>query len=427
MASANPGLRPRFGRTERGLHWAHATAFLGMLATGVLLYVPALAGTLGSRPQVKAVHLAMAIAWLVALLLVAVLGNRRALRSSVRDIDRFDRDDRVWLRRGGRGAPQGRFNAGQKLHTHLQAAFAVLLTISGTLLWLGERDTTFRLSGSIPLHDLTALAAVVLLLGHLWLALIWPATRPALRGITVGSVRIDWAAKHHPKWVAQPEAGPASAPGRAPHRRPRALATGAGVLLFGLLATVYVVQDATSGLGGTPASAAAVALRPPGAPEPATGATEPVAPPTATPAGPSAAATPGILLAGRAQQLQQAGQLDQAIVLYRAAVAKLPRRADIRIALGLALAASGKTDAAVIQLRRARVVDRSFSVAQVYLGAVLTQAGRTAAGHRELRRYLHRHPNGAGATFAREQLTANAPHRDQPVPEPAPGGGRGGL
>lgn len=406
MASADPGLRPRFGRTERLLHWAHATAFFGMLATGLLLYLPTLAGTLGSRPQVKAVHLAVAIAWLVALVLVAVLGNRRALRSSVRDIDRFDRDDRVWLRRGGRGAPQGRFNAGQKLHTHLQAALAVLLTISGTLLWLGERNTTFRLSGSIPLHDLTALAAVVLLLGHLWLALIWPATRPALRGITLGSVRSDWAAKHHPKWVAPPEPAVIAAAGNAPHRRPRALATGAAVSLLGLLAAVYVVQDATSGLGGTPAAAA---LSPQATPGPPT-APAATTPSPAAPSTPAAASTPGIVLAGQAQQLQQVGQLEQAIVLYRAAVAKLPRRADVRTALGLALAASGKTDAAVSQFRRARVVDPSFSDAQVYLGAVLTRAGRTAAGHRELRRYLRRHPNGAGATFARQQLTANAAH-----------------
>jgi Tfp pilus assembly protein PilF len=242
----------------------------------------------------------------------------------------------------------------------------------------------------------------VLLLGHLWLALIWPATRPALRGITLGSVRRDWAAEHHPKWDATPE--PTSA-GPAAHRRPLALATGAGVLLLGLLAGVYVVQGATSGLGGTPASAAAAR-----SPQATTGTpTATTTPSAAAPAAHATASTPGVVLAGQAQQLQQAGHLEQAITLYRAAVAKLPRRADVRTAFGLALAASGKTDSAVVQLRRALVVDPSFSDAQVYLGAVLTQAGRTAAGHRELRRYLRRHPSGAGATFARQQLSATAP------------------
>ena len=30
----------RFGRTERSLHWVHATGFLAMLATGLVLYLP---------------------------------------------------------------------------------------------------------------------------------------------------------------------------------------------------------------------------------------------------------------------------------------------------------------------------------------------------------------------------------------------------
>ena len=39
--------------------------------------------------------------------------------------------------------------------------------------------------------------------GHLYLALIHPATRHALRGMTLGDVREDWAEEHHPKWVEE--------------------------------------------------------------------------------------------------------------------------------------------------------------------------------------------------------------------------------
>ena len=42
--------------------------------------------------------------------------------------------------------------------------------------------------------------SLVLLVGHLYLALIHPATRHALRGMTVGTVREDWARRHHAKW-----------------------------------------------------------------------------------------------------------------------------------------------------------------------------------------------------------------------------------
>jgi formate dehydrogenase subunit gamma len=43
--------------------------------------------------------------------------------------------------------------------------------------------------------------SVVLVAGHLYLALIHPTTRHALRGITTGEVDEAWARKHHAKWV----------------------------------------------------------------------------------------------------------------------------------------------------------------------------------------------------------------------------------
>ena len=56
----------------------------------------------------------------------------------------FDADDRAWLQRQA-VAPQGRFNAGQKINAVLTAAFCVLFVVSGLLLWLGERDTALPL------------------------------------------------------------------------------------------------------------------------------------------------------------------------------------------------------------------------------------------------------------------------------------------
>ena len=77
----------------------------------------------------------------------------------------------------------------------------ILFTVSGLLLWLGEQDTRFRLDGSIALHDGATLISLFLLVGHLYLAVIHPSTRHALRGITLGDVREDWAREHHVKWV----------------------------------------------------------------------------------------------------------------------------------------------------------------------------------------------------------------------------------
>ena len=180
----------------------HASAFFVLLGSGLVLYLPSLSTAVARRPLIKDVHFWTGISWAGAILLIAVLGNRRALAQTVREIDLFDRDDRRFLA-GDIHRPQGRFNAGQKVNAILTAAFATLFFVSGLLLWYGERDTRFRLGGTVYLHDTLMYLSVVIVVGHLYLSLIHPTTRHALRGMTLGTVREDWAHKHHSKWAGR--------------------------------------------------------------------------------------------------------------------------------------------------------------------------------------------------------------------------------
>lgn len=197
--TAAPARIERFTLTERLLHWIHASGFLVMLATGLILYLPTLSTWISRRNLVKNVHLWAAVAWAVAIALVFVLGNRRRLLDDWREAETLDRDDRRWLL--GRRVRQGKFNAGQKLNVIVTVAFALLFALSGFFLWLGERDHTFLFDGTGTLHDTLTFASVAVLVGHLYLAVIHPSTRHALRGITTGQVDEAWAAKHHAKWL----------------------------------------------------------------------------------------------------------------------------------------------------------------------------------------------------------------------------------
>jgi formate dehydrogenase subunit gamma len=189
----------RFSRTERAIHWVHAAACFVLLGSGLVLYLPALSEAVSRRPLVKDVHIDTALAWAAAILLLVTIGDRAGLRRTLRELDGFDRDDRRWLT--GRRAPHGRFNAGQTHNAALNAAFARLFAISGFLLWYGERDTRFRFASTLLLHDGLMYVSLVLLIGHLYLALIHPKTRHALRGMTLGAVELDWALDHHRKWA----------------------------------------------------------------------------------------------------------------------------------------------------------------------------------------------------------------------------------
>src|SRR5207253_5538777 len=192
---------PRFSRTERALHWVHASAFLVLLASGLCPYLPSPAELIGRRPLLKAIHVYTALAWLAALALVLLAGDRRRLLATAREIDSFDADDLAWLKR--RRAPQGRFNAGQKINAIVTAALAVLFAVTGFFLWYGERNHAFRLQNALIVHDWLMYISFFLLLGHLYLSLVHPTTRHSLSGITRGWVREDWARRHHRDWAKE--------------------------------------------------------------------------------------------------------------------------------------------------------------------------------------------------------------------------------
>jgi formate dehydrogenase subunit gamma len=179
----------RFSRTERTLHWVNAAGFLTLLASGLVLWLPSLSVAVGRRPLVKDIHVWTGIAWIAALVLVALLGDRRGLRRTVREFESLD---------------DGRFNPGQKVNAILNAAFVVLFLVSGLLPWLGERDTRFRFASTVVLHDGLTLAALALLVGHLYFAVLNPATRHSLRGMTRGTVDEHWARVHHRRWEPPP-------------------------------------------------------------------------------------------------------------------------------------------------------------------------------------------------------------------------------
>ena len=200
----------RFSRSERALHWLLAVTFFIMLATGLALYLPTFARLL-NRPVAKEWHIDAALALAAGTLVLLALHWPR-FRRTFHELDRFDEDDREWLLGAPRRAvskqpapAQGRFNAGQKLNASVVAGLMVIEFGTGFLLWYGERDTRYRFAGTVIVHDWTTWILTVLVIGHLYFALVNPRTRHSLRGITLGSVDRDWAREHHAKWVAQEE------------------------------------------------------------------------------------------------------------------------------------------------------------------------------------------------------------------------------
>jgi formate dehydrogenase subunit gamma len=154
----------------------------------------------GHRPVVEAVHV-----WCGAALPVPIVVGlvARSYRADLRRLDRFTVDDWRWLRsrtrRDGR-IPVGKFNAGQKLNGALSGgAIAVLLLTGAVMTATGLAPLAWR-TGATLVHDWSALAFGLLVVGHLRFALRDPVS---LRSLRTGTVPRSWAEREHGAWAAE--------------------------------------------------------------------------------------------------------------------------------------------------------------------------------------------------------------------------------
>jgi formate dehydrogenase subunit gamma len=208
----------RFDLTERLFHWAFAIPFVLTMFTGLGLYFPNLAKLAGNRELVRDLHRFAGLATVLLPALVLVFGDRRRLRQDLDEVDLWSRDDSRWFKSwlwrkvGGRDRlpPQGRFNAGQKFNAVLTAASVFWLAVTGLVIFPGIHPPFWLVSNSRDLHNLGWIVLTPAVIGHVYLAAVYPPTRPGLRGIITGRVPLSWLREHHP---LAPEANP---PGRNP-------------------------------------------------------------------------------------------------------------------------------------------------------------------------------------------------------------------
>lgn len=210
----------RFNPAERALHWLFSLDALVLTLTGLGLYLPPGRNPVVDRRELmRSVHIDAAIA--LPLLFIVVAGTwPGALARLWRDVEWFSAEDWRWLRRAlvparlrrGPLPDQGRFNAGQKLNTIAIAAATVGFVVTGALMDIGGHLPPSLADAADTWHVWLMLLCAPLVAGHLALALLIPATRPALRGIVGGRVSLDFAQRRHAAWVATLPADAAGGP-----------------------------------------------------------------------------------------------------------------------------------------------------------------------------------------------------------------------
>ena len=194
----------RFTAVERAVHWAVAVLMMVCILTALVLYNGSLALLVGHRHAVVTVHEWSGIALPVPMLLGA---QSAAYRLDVRRLNRFTEADWAWLRSKDRRSGRirvGKFNAGQKLNASLSVGATLVLLGTGTIMWFTGLVRLSWRTGATLIHDWSALALGLLVLGHVVYAL---RDTEALRGMWSGRVSVQWASREHAAWADEVDPG----------------------------------------------------------------------------------------------------------------------------------------------------------------------------------------------------------------------------
>lgn len=201
----------RFTRTERAVHWVHAAAFLLLLISGFTLGLPALEALIGHRDLLREIHLSSAFLYAIGPMAVALGANRASVARDVREVETWDEEDVHWLLPGSFTDP-GRFNAGQKVNAVFVAWSSVAFVLTGFIMWQNRRFPLDVVSRANTIHTDLAYIALLIFLGHVFLATTWPRTRGAFNSMVGGTVGRDWARAHHPRWQPDEASGTGPSP-----------------------------------------------------------------------------------------------------------------------------------------------------------------------------------------------------------------------
>lgn len=194
----------RYSLGPRLVHMLLALSFLILLSTGLTLLWPALA-RLAAGGLLRQLHYIGAVLFM-AVPIVYLIVDRAAAKELLWDSFHYDRDDWNWFKYSYRYfmgrcesmPPQGRLNAGQKLHHAGVVIFSASIVFSGLVMWFGKGMLgATGLAVAAMTHDLSMLILTVLLVGHLYFTFVYDA----LSGMLKGYIPESEARLEHAKWV----------------------------------------------------------------------------------------------------------------------------------------------------------------------------------------------------------------------------------
>jgi len=187
----------RFSLVARLIHAVHLLSFFTLLYTGVARLRPEthvlLSGDLLLGQTIHHIAAVIFVVIPVAAMLVFGRGTGRFMKT----ILTWDKNDSAWMRRflkwmlrprSVKLPPQGKEKAGQKVSAWFIIGFAVVISASGMMMWAAQDLPADIVRWTYIVHDLCTAALVFIVAMHLYMGLLFPATRRSWTSMVTGYV-----------------------------------------------------------------------------------------------------------------------------------------------------------------------------------------------------------------------------------------------
>ncbi len=198
----------RYRKPTRILHWVNAGTFITLFLTGLILFVPPLAG-LAQDSWTRVLHRIAAVIGAIAPL-VYLFTNWKTSWKGIKDAFTWGADDIGWVRAAPRYyflsdetsmPPQGHMNTGQKMWWFMVIVFGVVFTITGIIMWpLKTIAPAALLQWSVFVHDVAFITTGTMLFVHVYLSVLHPLMAGAWGSMARGKVSVEYVKSHHAKW-----------------------------------------------------------------------------------------------------------------------------------------------------------------------------------------------------------------------------------
>jgi formate dehydrogenase gamma subunit len=150
-------------------------------------------------PFIKMVHLYASLPFILSPLIIYLRGSI-SVRDDITELMEWRYDDMNWfigLIKKNKIVFKGKFNGGQKANFLMTLLIITGLSITGFVIWMKSMFSRSFVELIFIVHDSLAIFSILLLSGHIILALYY---RESLKGIIYGTLDSGWAKEHYPDW-----------------------------------------------------------------------------------------------------------------------------------------------------------------------------------------------------------------------------------